>query len=100
MIGVIATIRVKDGKAAAFEQVFRALATEVRAKEPGVLVYEMTRSRTEANLYKAFEIYRDQATVDAHGATDYFRRGYAELLELIEGEMGIEMLDVVFPAER
>ena len=97
MIGVIATIRVKDGQAAAFEQVFRTLAAEVRAKEPGVLVYEMTRSQSEPNLYKAFEIYRDQAVIDAHGATDYFQRGFAELQQLIDGEMGIEILDVVGP---
>jgi quinol monooxygenase YgiN len=95
MMGVIATVRVKLGKAAEFERVFRELATEVRAKEPGVLAYEMTRSQSEPNLYKAFEVYRDEATTAHHSNTDYFKRLFAEIEQLVDGEMDIEILDVI-----
>jgi quinol monooxygenase YgiN len=95
MLGVIATIRVKQGRAADFERVFRELAAEVRAREPGVLAYEMTRSRSEPNLYKAFEVYRDDAVTAHHTGTGYFQRLFGEMQRLVDGEMDIELLDVV-----
>ena len=41
MIGVIATLRIQDGKAAAFERTFGELAAQVRANEPGNLAYQL-----------------------------------------------------------
>ncbi len=95
MMGVIATIRVKQGRAAEFERVFRDLAAEVRAKEPGVLAYEMTRSQSDPHLYKAIEVYRDEATTAHHTGTDYFKRLFTEMQQLVDGEMDIEILDVI-----
>ncbi|HMP63292.1 MAG TPA: antibiotic biosynthesis monooxygenase, partial [Phenylobacterium sp.] len=46
MIGVVATLKVQDGKGGEFEQVFKDLMAQVKANEPGCLAYQPTKSRT------------------------------------------------------
>ena len=64
MLALVATLRVAEGKAEEFEDVFRELAGLVKAEEPGCLLYQLAKSRTEANTYKVLELYRDQAALD------------------------------------
>jgi len=52
MIGIIATLKVQDGKNAEFEGVFNDLAAQVRSNEKGNLAYALTKSRSDPNTYK------------------------------------------------
>jgi quinol monooxygenase YgiN len=70
-IGVIAKIPVQDGKGPEFEAFFTELAKQVRANEPGCLAYQLTKSRTEPNVYKVLELYKDQDALTHHGGTEY-----------------------------
>jgi quinol monooxygenase YgiN len=94
-IGVIATLKIQDGKAAEFEAFFTELAGQVRAKEPGNLAYQLTRSRTEPNTYKVLEIYKDQEALAHHGGTDYFKAAGAKFGAVLGGRPDIEYLDGV-----
>jgi quinol monooxygenase YgiN len=95
MIGVIATLKIQDGKADEFEAVFRDLAAQVRANEPGNLAYQLTKSRTEANTYKVLELYKDQDALTHHGGTEYFRAAGPKLGPCLAGRPEIEYLDGV-----
>jgi quinol monooxygenase YgiN len=95
MIGVLATLRVQEGKSAEFEAIFVALTKEVRANEPGNVAYQLTRSRTEANTYKVFELYADDDAVKAHRGADHFRSAGAKMGECLAGKPEIEVLDGV-----
>lgn len=95
MIGVIATLRIKDGSAEAFEKGFSDLAAQVRAKEPGNVAYQLTKSRTEANTYKVLELYTDQDALTAHGQTEYFKAAGAMFGAALAGRPEIEYLDGV-----
>ncbi|WP_374541623.1 putative quinol monooxygenase [Sphingorhabdus sp.] len=94
-IGVVATLTVAEGKNAEFEAVFAELAAAVRANEPGNLFYTLTRSRTNGQLYRVLEGYADQAALDAHGATDYFRAAGPKLGPCLAAAPEIEYLDAV-----
>jgi quinol monooxygenase YgiN len=94
-IGVIATIRIQDGKAPEFEALFTDLARQVHAAEPGTLVYELTRSRTEANTYKVLEIYKDNDAFVEHGRTDHLKAAGAKLGAVLGGPPELEYLDGV-----
>src|SRR5580658_3476542 len=72
-IGIVATLKVQDGKGAEFEAVFKELSEQVRASEPGCLMYQLTKSRADPNTYKVLELYKDQESLTHHGGTDYFR---------------------------
>ena len=95
MIGVVATLRVQDGKADEFEKVFADLMTQVRTNETGNIAYQLTRSRTEANTYKVIELYRDEDALKAHGASEHFKAAGPALGAVLAGRPEIEYLDGV-----
>lgn len=95
MIGVVATLKVQDGKSAQFEAIFLELAAKVRANEPGNLTYQLTRSRAEANTYKVLELYKDQDSLAAHRGTDHFRELGAKMAPYMAGRPEVELLDVI-----
>ncbi len=95
MIGVVATLKVQEGKGPDFEAVFLELAGKVRAGEPGNIIYQLTRSRTEAWTYKVLELYTDQEALTSHGQTDYFKDLGRKMGAFMAGRPEIELLDAV-----
>ncbi len=95
MIGVVATLRIQDGKGDEFEGVFGELTAKVRFNEPGNLLYQLTKSRTEDNTYKVLEIYKDQDALTTHGQSDYFKDLGRKMGACLAGRPDIEYLDAV-----
>ena len=95
MIGVIATLRVQDGKTAEFEKVFSDLAAKVKANEAGCILYQLTKSRTEENTYKVMEVYASEDALKEHGQSEYFRAAGPALGAVLAGRPEIEYLDSV-----
>jgi len=95
MIGVVATLKVQPDKASEFEAVFLDMAAKVKANESGCLVYQLTKSRTEAGIYKVLELYASAEDLKAHGGTDYFKAGGAAMGPFMAGRPEIEYLDAV-----
>jgi quinol monooxygenase YgiN len=93
MLGIVATIKVKPGMEQQFEAVAKELVAKVNANEPGCRLYALHRAETP-QTYVFMERYADQAAVEAHRATDYFKAlgrkmgefmaGRAEVLRLKE----------------
>jgi quinol monooxygenase YgiN len=94
-IGVIATLKIQEGKTDEFEAFFGELAKQVRANEPGNLAYQLTRSRTEPTTYKVLEVYQDQDALTHHGGTDYFKAAGPKFGAVLAGRPEIEYLDGV-----
>lgn len=86
MLGVVATLRVKPGMEQAFEAVARELVGKVNAHEPGCRLYALHRvDGAENPTYVFMERYVDQAAVEAHRATDYFKALGRKMGEYMEG---------------
>ena len=95
MIGVVAVLKVQVDKAADFEKVFLDLAAKVKANEPGCIVYQLTKSKTEAGVYKVLELYASEDALKAHGSSDYFKAAGAAMGPFMAGRPEIEYLDAV-----
>ena len=95
MIGVIATMKVQEGKSSEFEGVFRDLTAQVKANESGCMAYQLTKSRTEPDTYKVLELYTNQDALTAHGQSDYFKAAGPKLGPCLAGRPVIELLDAV-----
>jgi len=95
MIGVVANLKVQPDKSADFEKVFLDLQNKVKANEPGVLVYQLIKSRTEAGAYKVLELYASEDALKHHGGTDYFKAAGAAMGPFMAGRPDIEYLDAV-----
>ena len=95
MIGVVAVLKVQPDKTGDFEAVFLDLQNKVKANEPGCLVYQLTRSKTEAGIYKVLELYVSDDALKAHGSSDYFKAAGAAMGPFMAGRPEIEYLDAV-----
>jgi quinol monooxygenase YgiN len=95
MIGVVAVLRVQDGKGEDFEAIFKELSAKVRANEPGNLIYQLTKSRGDPNTYKVLELYKDQDALTHHGQTDYFKELGRKMGPCMAGRPEVELLDGV-----
>lgn len=95
MIGVLATLRVRDGMRTEFERTFEELAQQVRHDEPGNLLYQLYASRTEPNTYKVLEIYSSDEALEAHRASPHFGAAGPALMALLADAPAIEVLDGV-----
>ena len=94
-VGILATITVKEGMNAEFETVFAALAEQVRANEPGNLLYVLNRSRANGQVYKVMEQYENMEAVQTHGQTPYFLAANESLGKLVAAAPELELLDTV-----
>ena len=95
MIGVVAVLKVQPDKAGDFEKVFLDLAAKVKANEPGCLTYQLTKSKTEAGIYKVLALYGSEDALKHHGGTDYFKAAGAAMGPFMAGRPEIEYLDAV-----
>lgn len=71
MIGRFRTMRAKPGKADEFAALLAALQRDVRANEPGVLVYQFMRSVADPLLFILTEVFRDEQAQAAHAEAAY-----------------------------
>ena len=94
-IGVIATIKVQDGKQGDFEAVFKDLAAQVRANEPGNRLYQLCKSRSDATTYIVMEIYEDDAALKAHGQTAHYKAAGPRLGPVVAGPPDVKFYETV-----
>lgn len=95
MIGVVATLKIQEGKTEEFETVFKDLMAQVKANEPGCLAYQLTKSRTEPGTYKVLELYANEEALKAHGQSDYFKAAGPKMGPCLAGRPEVEYLDAV-----
>jgi quinol monooxygenase YgiN len=89
-IGVVATLKIQPGKESEFEAVFGALQEQVRANEPGCLMYDLFKSKAEEATYVVMEKYESEDALKAHGKTEYFRAAGPKLGGVLGGAPKVE----------
>ena len=95
MIGLVVTLKVKDGKQEEFEGVARELIAAVRANEPGNAQYTLTRKQGSTTEYVFLEQYKSQADLDAHGKTAHYTTLAPKLGPCLDGRPDMIRLDVL-----
>ena len=94
-IGVIATIKVQEGKNSEFEAVFAQLTQQVLANEDGCVLYALHKSKSDPQTYKMMEQYKSVDDLKMHGKTDHFIAANKKLAGMLAGAPDIEVLDAV-----
>jgi quinol monooxygenase YgiN len=95
MIVIIATLQVIPGKAGIFEQFMAELTRAVVANEPGTHVYQLCRIPRLENSYRLIEFYADQATIDAHLQTPWFKAALPRFDETLAAKPTLEFLNTI-----
>lgn len=83
MIMLVVTFEIAEEKQATFENVLNDLAAATLAGEPDTLLYQLSRDDTAPGVYRLVELYRDQAALDNHMASDWFKVAGGRLASLL-----------------
>ena len=93
MIGVVATLNIKEGTNAEFEARANQLVEKVNANEEGVVYYDLYKQ--DPTTYVFLERYKDEAAKDHHVKTDYYKSIGAQLGAFLTGAPNIRVLHAV-----
>lgn len=77
MVILHVTVQVKPEYARQFLDVVRHDAEHSERDEPGCLRFDVIQDRDDANRFYYYEVYRDEAALEAHRQSPHFKH-YAE----------------------
>lgn len=99
MIANIIKVRIKPESRKRFLEAIEVDALGSARDEPGCLRFDVLQDNEDANIYYFYEVYKDQAAVEAHRTMPHYAvwRGVADVLE---GPIQAMHTQSVFPADR
>jgi (4S)-4-hydroxy-5-phosphonooxypentane-2,3-dione isomerase len=80
MVILHVTIQVKSEHVSEFLDVVRYDAEHSEKDEPGCLRFDVIQDRDDMNRFYFYEVYRDEAALEAHRQTPHFKL-YAEKVQ-------------------
>jgi (4S)-4-hydroxy-5-phosphonooxypentane-2,3-dione isomerase len=90
MVVLVVTWVAKMGREAHVADLFSKLTAESR-NEPGCLMYQVHRHRTEPRRFFVYEQYQDDAALEAHRAAPHFlqyaKKELPKIADRIEGNL-------------
>jgi autoinducer 2-degrading protein len=83
MLAMWVKVRVKAAECERFLQAIEVDAIGSERDEPGCLRFNVLRDHQDPNVYYFFEVYRDEAALEAHRAAPHYAvwRGAADTLD-------------------
>jgi len=99
MLAMWVKVRIKPGLRKRFLEAIEADALGSERDEPGCLRFHVLQDEKDENVYYFFEVYTDQAALDAHRTMPHYAvwRGAAET---VDGPTEATRCKTVFPAAR
>lgn len=95
MMGIVATLKVKEGKEAVLEAEVKSMMATMETAEPGCLQFDMFTHSSEPGTYVMMERYADQAAVDAHMNSAHFQTLVKNLQDVLAGPPDVSILNAV-----
>jgi (4S)-4-hydroxy-5-phosphonooxypentane-2,3-dione isomerase len=97
MLAMWVTVRVKAAERERFLAAIEADTIGSERDEPGCLRFNVLRDRQDPNVYYFFEIYRDEAALEAHRTAPHYTVWRAAA-DTLDGPPQATRCDPVFPA--
>lgn len=69
-----------------YEETFLRLRDRVHAEEPGCTLFELSRDPESDDTYIVFEAYADDAAVEAHVSTPWYKETARVFVECLQGD--------------
>jgi len=97
MLALWVKVRVKPGERQRFLAAIEADATGSERDEPGCLRFNVLQDQQDRDIYYFFEVYRDEAALEAHRAAPHYAVWRAAA-DTLDGTPQLQRCDPVFPA--
>ena len=91
----IARLVVKPDKAREFERLQSELSSLAHAREPGLMVYDVIKHRTEPCTYVVYARFKTDQDFNAHMKIDFHERLVPHILACLSKEMDLQFFDWV-----
>jgi len=89
----IASMKVASGREAEFEALCAELSEIAHREEPGLICYDIIRSRDDPSIYVFYARFKDEKAFQFHQQADFHLRLVPPILACIEGEMDLRFFD-------
>jgi (4S)-4-hydroxy-5-phosphonooxypentane-2,3-dione isomerase len=97
MLALWVKVRVKPGERKRFLKAIEIDAEGSERDEPGCLRFNVLHDRQDLNVYYFFEVYRDEAALEAHQATAHYAV-WSAATDTLDGPPEVTRCDTVLPA--
>jgi (4S)-4-hydroxy-5-phosphonooxypentane-2,3-dione isomerase len=97
MVILHVTVQVKPEHAAEFLEVVRYDAEHSEQDEPGCLRFDVIQDREDSNRFYFYEVYRDEAALEAHRKMPHYAVWQAAA-DSLDGPIEATRCQPVFPA--
>ena len=97
MLAIWVKVRVKPGARERFLAAIEADALGSERDEPGCLRFNVLQDAQDPSVYYFYEVYRDEAALEAHRATPHFALWRAAA-DALDGVAEATRCHTVFPA--
>ncbi len=94
MLAIIVHFEAKPDQIDAFKREIIAHATRCIEREPGCLQFDVVQDPKNPAHFAVYEVYKDQAAVDAHRATPYMAET-GKIIPTLVTKRELHLLDLV-----
>ena len=99
MLAILVKVRVKPELREKFLNAIEHDALGSERDEPGCLRFNVLRDEKDENVYYFYEVYKDQAALEAHRAAPHYAVWRAAA-DTLDGPTEATRCTTVFPADR
>ena len=100
MIALIVTIEIQPEHREAFMESMLDDARGSNNDEPGCLRFDVLQDNEDPNKIHLYEVYKDQAAVDAHRQAPHYTKWRETVKDWFDGEIVRRVASPVFPPEQ
>jgi autoinducer 2-degrading protein len=100
MLVNLVKVRVKPEQRQRFLQAIEHDALGSERDEPGCLRFNVLQDRADQNVYYFYEVYLDEAALEAHRAAPHYDVWRAASVEVLDGQPERTLCETVFPSDR
>ena len=99
MLAMWVKVRIKPALRQRFLAAIEVDALGSERDEPGCLRFNVLHDRQDENVYYFYEVYKDEAALEAHRAAPHYEVWRAAA-ETLDGPVEASRCETVFPADR
>ena len=100
MIAMWIKVRIKPDKRQQFLDVIEHDALHSEGDEPGCVRFNVLHDAEDENVYYFYEVYKDEAAVEAHRAAPHYAVWREAAAIALDGAAEVSRANTVFPKER
>ena len=98
MLAIWVKVRIKPDRRQRFLDAIEVDALGSERDEPGCIRFNVLQDSGDENTYYFYEVYENQAALDAHRATPHYKV-WADVADVLDGPTVPTRCQTVFPAD-